>query len=176
MSLESDPPRRAKLQPWERVPDAVVGAVFDAHAFGLRTLRAARGERYRPHVRRTARRRAVAQAILDHDGDFAFVASAARNLVLSAHHRGENAQKVEYLTIDFAMRRVESYGDLYDGPDDDFAAELARNMERSRKATEEQERKAAARRPDPGPEYKNWTGVEIPIEGFSPSPGPMFED
>ena len=85
---------------------------------------------FRAHGRTQAKRRkAVSQAI--QAVGLAVARLAARNLPFSPHHRGENDRKTAYLDIEYAMRRPETYADLFDGPDDDLVDALRVSLQPS---------------------------------------------
>lgn len=89
-----------------------VDAVFDAHDTGIKCLvemATAIGREdlhgLQTRKRTAARRKLVRKALNDFGAKTVLL--AARNLVLSAHHRGENKQKTQYLDIDYALKKPE---------------------------------------------------------------------
>lgn len=103
-------------------------AVFDGHDLGVEALRKIQGSPFRAHARSgksppVRKRRKEVLAAVDTYGE-ELCRLAARNLVLSPHHRGENDRHTEYLEISYAMRKVEHYAGLCDLPDDEFGRQL----------------------------------------------------
>ena len=102
-----------------QIPDEEIDAIFDAHDLARRAFAELLGESFIPHSRKApSRRGAVAEAIRSYGFDVARL--AARNLILSDHHRGHNAHGRRFLDIEYAFRRPETYAELYQGPDDRF--------------------------------------------------------
>ena len=103
----------------DRVAKEDIKAVFDAHDVGRRAFAEVMGEPFRPHSRKLAKRRkAVAEAIRVFGVDV--VKLAARNLVLSTHHHGQNENGKRYLDIEYALRRPETYAEIFEGKDELF--------------------------------------------------------
>lgn len=107
---------------------AGVDAIFDGHDLGVEALRKHQGKPFRAHARSgkspavQKRRREVRDAAATYGMETCRL--AARNLVLSPHHRGENDRNTEYLDIGYAMRKVECYADLCALSDEEFRARL----------------------------------------------------
>lgn len=118
----------------DQVPDVeanqprAVDVIFDGHDAGLRQLRQHQGKRFRARSRTVPEAIKAAEAILKVCGPEGG-RRAARNLVLSSHHRGENDRDTEFLDLRYVAKRVEAMRDLCDADDGVFATELARALQ-----------------------------------------------
>jgi len=130
-------------------------AVFDAHDLGLRALAEATGRPFVPHCRIFKKReKAVADALKTVGVDVA--RRAARNIALSPHHRGENDRRTRYLDIEYAMRRPESFAELFDGPDEGITDATRRSLEAPRGALVQQPKSGFVREDGPTRAVITW--------------------
>lgn len=114
-----------------------IESVFDAHDFGLRTLRKIQGTTHRQHSRNGStetakkRRKLVTEAIRTYGVERSRL--AARNLVLSDFHRGQHEKNTkEFLSIKYALgEQFEDNEARNNGPDKLFAEVLRRAVAKS---------------------------------------------
>jgi len=116
-----------------RVSSGVV-AVFAGLNLARQTFAAARSVRLVAYcadadgTEGKKRRKQAGELVKLFGGDAEQARRAARNLVLSAHHRGENEQKRRYLELSYVLRHPETYLDLCPGDDEEFKRKAATEL------------------------------------------------
>lgn len=171
------PSKPGELSPAQILEDGVE-LVFVAHDFGMRTLAEVTGEPFVAYSRSPAQRwRAIRQAI--QSVGFPLARQAARNLPLSAHHRGENEHGRRFLEVECAMKDPEFLAGLYDGPNDGLASAIRESLKTSTSPKSKMEEDSTSSNvssvPGPPKASTTSTGMETGrVKGTVARPNPSF--
>lgn len=121
-----------------------IDRVLDAYDFGQRTwidyqLDQGHRRKFSPVARNPQgtqgekNRKRVAGLLKDHDVEV--LCLAARNIILVAHNRGANDRNRQYMALSVALNEnLAERAGIWDGPDEELAAELRRSIARAEHA------------------------------------------